>query len=507
MPRIFISSTGKDLHAYREGAIEVCNRLGFVPIAMEFFESMGVGATEGSKRKLDEADVYVGIFAYRYGYIEDGYDKSVTEIEFDYAGERGLDRLCFIVDPDYLWDDELKENDHLDEIKALQAKANKLIRSTFTTVHDFQLKMFHSLWAWYKDHNDAPEMPIPDFYPTTLPPRPKLLFGREDDLRNIKTRLGVLPVEKQNYSTIIHGWPGVGKTTLVAALTHDEEVNTTFSDGVLWAVLGENPNPEAELMKWGRQLGIIDANRLKLSQLTERLRYILQNKKMLLIVDDVWFDENEKIDHAIPFNQLPGKDCGLLFTTRFPLVANRLATVINEDVYLLGVLKDDKALEMLEHLAPEVVRKYPRKALQLVQDLEGLPLALRVAGYLLASESVEVEALMDEIRNEHVVLDALAPEDRFDDELQTIPTVRYLFERSINLLDEEMRDYFAMLGAFAPKPATFDRSAMQAVWMVDDPAPLIRILVNRGLLEFLKESDRFWMHALLVKYADSLLEG
>jgi hypothetical protein len=64
---------------------------------------MGVGATEGSKRQLHDADLYVGIFAHRYGYIEAGHDRSVTEIEFDYAGERKLERLCFLVKLDYPW--------------------------------------------------------------------------------------------------------------------------------------------------------------------------------------------------------------------------------------------------------------------------------------------------------------------------------------------------------------------------------------------------------------------
>src|SRR5438094_482205 len=104
MFKVFLSSTGQDLAKYREGAIEVSNRLGLVPVAMEFFEAMGKGATEGSKRKLKDADVYVGIFAHRYGYIEEGYDKSVTEIEFDYASnELNLDRLCFAIDTDYPW--------------------------------------------------------------------------------------------------------------------------------------------------------------------------------------------------------------------------------------------------------------------------------------------------------------------------------------------------------------------------------------------------------------------
>ena len=70
---------------------------------MEFFNAMGPGATEGSKQRIMQSDVYVGIFAYRYGYVEEGYAESVTEIEFQFAGERDIDRLCFLVDPAYPW--------------------------------------------------------------------------------------------------------------------------------------------------------------------------------------------------------------------------------------------------------------------------------------------------------------------------------------------------------------------------------------------------------------------
>ena len=94
--KAFISSTSQDLATYRKAAYDVCSRLEILPIGMEQFEAMGVGATSGSLHKLDEAHVYVGIFANRYGYVEGGYDRSVTELEFDYAETRGLDRLCFL---------------------------------------------------------------------------------------------------------------------------------------------------------------------------------------------------------------------------------------------------------------------------------------------------------------------------------------------------------------------------------------------------------------------------
>ena len=151
---VFISSTSMDLKKYRQAAIEVCEKLGFEPIAMENFEAMGVGATEGSKRKLRDADLYIGIIAHRYGYVEDGHDRSVTEIEFDYAGERGLDRLCFMVDNDYQWPKASIEKRQTTRVSAFKTKVEKtVIRNLFTTVDDFRQKLTRH---WSTGRNGAP---------------------------------------------------------------------------------------------------------------------------------------------------------------------------------------------------------------------------------------------------------------------------------------------------------------------------------------------------------------
>jgi hypothetical protein len=133
VPTVFLSSTGLDLVEYRDAAIEVCNQLGLVPIAMEFFEAMGAGAVEASKTKLEDADVYVGIFAHRYGYIEPGYDRSVTQLEFEHAGERRLERLCFVVDDSYPWPPDAIDYEHHGELVAFKKSVDKLVRARFTT--------------------------------------------------------------------------------------------------------------------------------------------------------------------------------------------------------------------------------------------------------------------------------------------------------------------------------------------------------------------------------------
>jgi len=335
------------------------------------------------------------------------------------------------------------------------------------------------------------------------PPRPSLVIGREQALDDLKSRLGVTNGRAPSVQvlTAVRGWPGVGKTTLAAALAHDPDVATVFPDGVLWAALGEKPDLFAQLLTWGRALGVDNLTSARtLEEISAKLTALLRNGQMLLIVDDVW-----QAKHAVPFN-IGGRDCATLITTRFPDVARNLAPTAN-DIYNLPVLTDEKSLELLKNLAPTIVEEYHQECLELVHDLEGLPLAIKVAGGLLNAEvsrGLGVTDLLTELRESTKLLEAQAPADRVDLANQITPTVAVLLQQSTDRLDSETRVCFAFLGAFAPKPATFDLEAMKAVWKVPDPKPIVRQLVDRGLLE--PVGGRFQMHALLVMHARSLLE-
>jgi hypothetical protein len=217
-------------------------------------------------------------------------------------------------------------------------------------------------------------------------------------------------------------------------------------------------------------------------------------------VDDIW-----EAQDAVPF-QIGGSGCAHLLTTRVSALARQVAPT-PDDIYVLGVLTDDKAFELLKILAPTVVSQNPQASLTLVNELEGLPLAIQVAGRLLhveASFGFSVTDLLVEIREGARLLQEQAPIDRADVGNDMIPTVAALLQRSTDRLDALTRNCFAYLAVFAPKPATFDEFAMSSVWQVD-PKPVIRNLVDRGLLEPYGE-NRFWMHALLAAHARSLLK-
>lgn len=341
--------------------------------------------------------------------------------------------------------------------------------------------------------------------PGSAPLKPPLIIGRDHDLQVLKQRVGI-PAEGESPTplkvlTAMRGWPGVGKTTLAAALAHDPDINARFPDGVLWASLGQQPGLFGELAAWGRALGVSDLNQARtVEEASNLLRGLLRNKRYLLIVDDAW-----QAEHVVPFN-VGGSGCALLITTRLPEVARTIAPT-PDDVYVLGVLSEADALALLRTLAPTVVAENEATSRDLVNDLEGLPLAIQVAGRLLhteASYGFGVEQLLADIREGAQLIAAKAPADRAEVANETTPTVAALLALSTNRLDEATLDCFAYLGAFAPKPATFDADAMQAVWEVDDPRPTIRTLVDRGLLEP-SSQGRFWMHAILVVHARSFL--
>jgi hypothetical protein len=330
------------------------------------------------------------------------------------------------------------------------------------------------------------------------------MIGRDDDIRALKQQLLTKSENKASLQilTAIKGWPGVGKTTIASALAHDPDIGQAFPDGVLWTSLGQTPKLLSEMAIWGQAIG---TDVILRAQTVEEARNLLagflRNKRLLLIIDDVW-----RAEDAFPF-QVGGRDCATLITTRLDAVANSLAPTADH-IYRLKVLKDEDALELLRQLAPTVVGQHPADCLILVQELEGLPLALQVAGRLLNAEANRgfgVTQLIGELREGAELLNAIAPADRTDLLAETTPTVAALLQKSLDRLDEKTRECYAYLGVFAPKPATFDIGAMSFVWQLEEPRPVASTLVDHGLLEYVPELNRYQMHALLVMLASTLL--
>ncbi|MCA9706351.1 MAG: DUF4062 domain-containing protein, partial [Myxococcales bacterium] len=100
--RVFVSSTFIDNEARRKVVEDAILRARMVPVGMERFAANTLPKVEATMAVLDDCDWLVGLVAYRYGWIPPeqppGQERSITEIEYDAAGTRGMPRLMFVID-------------------------------------------------------------------------------------------------------------------------------------------------------------------------------------------------------------------------------------------------------------------------------------------------------------------------------------------------------------------------------------------------------------------------
>jgi DNA-binding SARP family transcriptional activator len=333
-----------------------------------------------------------------------------------------------------------------------------------------------------------------------LPPKPSLIVGRGPVLAELRRRLDHQAAEFLP-EVVMQGWPGIGKTTVSAALAYDASLQQRYADGVMWLALGETPNIQALITHWCQMLRLNVSAEDSIETITSRLRAHFAQRAVLFILDDVW-----DVSHVQPF-RVAGADCATLMTTRFNDVARALASRADA-VYKIPLISDEDALALLYALAPGLRQHSPEMIQELIHDLEGLPLALQVAGRLLHMEAAMgwgIQELVAELRQGRRLLETQAPGDRHEVALQTSPTIAVLLQRSVDRLDAALQERFALLGVFAPKPATFTLDAVRAIWRDPQPQTAIRTLIDRGLLEP-SGDGRFQMHALLVMHARSMFQ-
>jgi hypothetical protein len=145
--KIFLSSTALDLIAHRKAAAEAIERLGQQPGRMEVFGARAEEPLTASLAELDECDLFVGIYAHRYGFVPAGSDISITESEFDHALKSNKPIFCFVVSDDFPWPPKMIEDgeakERLTELKKRIGAG--VVRDTFTTPDDLAVKVATSI--------------------------------------------------------------------------------------------------------------------------------------------------------------------------------------------------------------------------------------------------------------------------------------------------------------------------------------------------------------------------
>ncbi|HXD34223.1 MAG TPA: DUF4062 domain-containing protein [Pyrinomonadaceae bacterium] len=172
-----ISSTSIDLPAHRQQAIDACLRQDVFPIAMEHLPASDADAIRVSLEMVDKADIYIGVYGWRYGHIPQDHDISITEMELNRAVERGIPILVFLMHDNHPL--ESRNMVEADATAQLKLEALKKRASTgrghleFQSAVELRSHIIQSLSALVPQLKaTAGETKVPDFHPPNIIPKP-----------------------------------------------------------------------------------------------------------------------------------------------------------------------------------------------------------------------------------------------------------------------------------------------------------------------------------------------
>jgi len=105
--KVYLSSTYKDLKDYRNSVRKtLCKVEGIQVVAMEDYVASEERPVNKCLSDVEKCDAYIGLFAWKYGFVPDGYDLSITNLEYQKAIEKKIPTFIFILDEKVNWFDK-----------------------------------------------------------------------------------------------------------------------------------------------------------------------------------------------------------------------------------------------------------------------------------------------------------------------------------------------------------------------------------------------------------------
>ena len=290
-------------------------------------------------------------------------------------------------------------------------------------------------------------------------------------------------------SATVRGAGGFGKTTLAAAVTHDDKVIDAYPDGILWVTLGEKPDVLLALVKIYRALTGQPPAFVDIPDATNALRDKLKHRKCLIVVDDVWDRA-----HVLPFLE-GGGDCLRLVTTRFAGI------VSSQHQVTIGRMSDEEAERMLSANLPSSPDS-SAAIRQLAVRCGGWPLLLELArgtlsklldlGFTVPRALAHLDTQLE--RKGVTAFDSTSSDQRN-------AAVSLSIEVSLALLPHEDRASYLQLGIF-PEDIAIPRAEIERLWQKDAFATEDQIirLAAMGLLAYDPERATVRLHDVIRNY-------
>ena len=222
--KVFISSTYKDLIEYRAAAIRAVEGTNYQASKMEVFGARPDEPLDACLKEVEESHLFIGIYALRYGFIPEGADISITEMEYVHAKKLGRPIYCFLLDEENQpwlkkWIEGEPGKSKLEDFKKRIQRDH--VCAFFDTSDDLGMKVANALSHYVANHHDTRI----SNHPITQSPKPTgntlptpFFVGREKELAIIKSALSP---DSRTWGALIDGPGGIGKTALAIKAAHD----------------------------------------------------------------------------------------------------------------------------------------------------------------------------------------------------------------------------------------------------------------------------------------------
>ncbi len=154
MAKVYVSSTFTDLQKCRSKIELLLRRMEHEDVAMEYYVAEDQRPLAKCLSDVAACDLYIGIFAWRYGYIpeENNPDKlSITELEYRQALKSGKSCLIFLLSEDAMWPTKFIDRDrgHIERLRADLSKRHMV--AMFNSDADISEVVAPALRKWEEE--------------------------------------------------------------------------------------------------------------------------------------------------------------------------------------------------------------------------------------------------------------------------------------------------------------------------------------------------------------------
>jgi tetratricopeptide (TPR) repeat protein len=314
-----------------------------------------------------------------------------------------------------------------------------------------------------------------------LPPRPRLVIGREMELAHASKAL--LEGDSSGSAVALIGMRGSGKSLIAAELA--QRLAANFEDGCVWVDVELSPQraevdeiAEAVLHHLDSGPGDASVDRRPV----ELARSVLRAKRVLVVIDGV--EDAGQILDLIPE---PGWRSALIVTSQESLR-------IDASSVTLDALSTAESIELLRATAgpDQDLLDDPELCAELVRSVGRLPLAIRLLGASVASHAGSGEELLHRLRNE-------ATRSSFSDVEVDPPSIRSVLATSYAQLRPAGAAMLRLIGLLSDDGVTLPELQQASYADPDTIADSLDELLARGFIA--RNGATYLMHDLVRRFA------